>query len=84
MGPVARLLLPPLPNPRVVAREQDIRHLPAAVFRRPRVVRIFGRALEGDAVGLLDRALRIPEGTGSLRSTASQTTIAGSSPPAST
>ena len=37
---------PPLPDLLVVAGEQDLRHLPAPVDRRPRVVRILGSAVQ--------------------------------------
>ena len=55
---------------------------PAAVLGRARVVRVLGVAAQRGAEGLLDRPSRRGRARpGSLRSTASQTTIAASSPP---
>src|SRR5262245_11350991 len=64
--PRPALFQPPLADPGVVARQEDLRHRVAAPVERPRVVRILGRALQRDAERLLDRALLMAEGAGEL------------------
>src|SRR3954468_12972223 len=65
-GALAALLPSPLRDPRVVAREQHVGHTMTVPVKRARVVRILGRAFEGLAEGLLDRAVGVPERTGQL------------------
>ena len=64
--------------------EQDLRNIPAAILGRAGVVRILRRAFQGLAEGLLHGGIAWPSAPGSLRRTASHTTIAANSPPANT
>ena len=57
----AALLEPPFADPRVVARQQHLRHLVPAPVERARVVRVLGRPLERLAERLLHRALLVAE-----------------------
>ena len=81
-APLSALLAPPGVDPGMVAGQEDVRNLPAAVLRGPCVVRVLGSAVELGGEGLVDDALRrfrvLP---GSRRTIASRSTIAGSSPP---
>ena len=68
-------------DPAVVAREQDLRHAPAAELRGPRVVRVLEPAVERGREALdLARPLA-SSAPGSRRATASTSAIAGISPP---
>ena len=60
-GARAALLQPPFADPRVVARQEHLRHLVPAPVERARVVRVLRRPLERLAERLLDRALLVPE-----------------------
>ena len=48
----------------MVAREQDFRDAPAAVFGRTRLVRVLGPALERGAEGLLHRRILVTQRAG--------------------
>src|ERR671918_597223 len=65
-APLTALLEPPLPDLRVVAREQDLGHLATAPARGSGVVRVLRAALEGGRERLLERAVGVPEGAGEL------------------
>ena len=83
-GALATLLEPPLAHPRVIAGEQNVRHGVPAPLGRAGVVGYSGAP---SSAGLKDSSSALsawPSAPGSLRSTASQTTIAASSPPEST
>src|ERR1044072_7568790 len=54
-------LRPPLTDPLVVSRDEDIGHSPASVGGRAGVVRVLRRSLEDPAERLLDGALLVPE-----------------------
>src|SRR3954469_9217650 len=66
LRPTAGLLEAPLLHLRVIPRLEHLGNLPPPVSGRTGVVRILGRALERRAVGLLDRALGVAEGTRQL------------------
>src|SRR6266545_6056806 len=66
LRPLLRLLQPPLLHAGVIAREQDVGDLPAAIGRGAGVVRVLGGSQIGRAVGLLDRALGVAERAGQL------------------
>src|SRR5215212_1489509 len=53
LGPQPALLAAPLVHARMVPRQQHLGHRPAAPVGRPRVVRVLGRALQGNAERLL-------------------------------
>src|SRR6266511_2294908 len=65
-GPLAAALQPPAADALVVSRKQDLRHVPAAIGGRARVVRVLGVPAERRAERLLDDALRGTEGPGQL------------------
>src|SRR4051794_24655747 len=66
-GPaLARPQPPPCPDLLVMTGEQDLRHLPAAVVRRPRVVRVLGVAAQRAAERLLERRLAVAQRAGEL------------------
>src|SRR5687768_10750495 len=66
LRPPAALLQPPPPDVLMIAREQDLGHVPVAPARRAGVMGVLRRALERGTEGLLERGLRVAERAGEL------------------
>src|SRR5918998_3456501 len=66
LAALARALQAPGADLLVVSGQQDVGHLPAAVLRRPGVVRIFRMAAERRGERLLERRVAVAERAGLL------------------